>query len=208
MILDTKNIIPLKGHLECHLFENEYIGLPLTLYYTIEIPLKPFDSGHNYVDQPTNTSVIIEWIKFCDKEKSKQAKNWKNLVGQEFDLSYKDETAEGSIYLGSEHCQIDSKIKFLALKETIFDVELEMVINFNIEVSNLSKNGRVIINTQIEFIGFILYDFETLPSLKSESNLLKIIDKYIDLNVYETQLNPYKYGNYRNADWKQLKPRK
>ncbi len=87
MTLNIKDIQPRKGQMSCNLWENSTINLPLALYYAIEIPLQPFDSGHDYADQPTNTSIMLEWAKFIDQATGRQEANWKNLVDRQFTLS-------------------------------------------------------------------------------------------------------------------------
>jgi hypothetical protein len=205
MRLDIEQIKPLKGQFKCNLFENVNIGLPLALYYSIEIPLQTFNTGHDYVSQPVDTSFGIEWIRFVDKSDELQEKKWTNLVGKEFELSYDNETAEGSIYLGTEHCQFNSIINFLSLHDTTFDIELQMAIDFNIDTVNLDENGFVKIKTQVDFEGLVLYDNSFLPSFDNQHNPLDIIGNFIDLNVYQSTLT--KYEN-TNVDWKQLKPKK
>ena len=86
MSLNINKIIPLKGQLRCNLFENISVGLPLTLYYSIEIPLRKFNNGHDYVSQPVETSIVIDWIRFIGKVDNIQEKNWTELVGREFEL--------------------------------------------------------------------------------------------------------------------------
>ena len=205
MSLDIEQIKPLKGQFKCTLFENANIGLPLTLYYSIEIPLQTFYSGHDYVSQPVDTSFGIEWIRFIDKSNDIQEKNWTNLVGKEFELSFENETAEGTIYLGTEHCQFNSVIKFLSLNDTTFDIELQMAIDFNIDTINLDESGLVKIKTQVDFEGLVLYDSKYLPSFKNQPNPLEIIEKFTDLNVYQLILTKYENPN---DDWKQLRPKR
>jgi len=203
MTLNINDIKPLKGNLNCYLWENSTINLPLSLYYSIIIPLKPFNSGHNYVEQPTNTSIVIEWIKFIDKENKQQVTNWKTLVGRKFILSYDNQQAEGSIYLGAEHLNLDSELQFLSLNGTTFDIELKMSIDFNIETTQLDTDGLVKINTQLEFDGLRIFH-KQLPSFRKTSNPLNLIENYVDLSVYQTELTKF---DSNIADWKHLKPR-
>ena len=203
MTLNIKDIQPLKGQMNSNLWENSHINLPLTLYYSIEIPLQPFNSGHDYVDQPTNTSIMLEWAIFSDGHNEQQERNWKNLVGRQFKLSYDDETAEGSIYLGIEHCQFNSEINFLSLRGTTFDIELKMAVDFNIETSNLDTDGLVKIKTQVDYDGLRIYHTQ-LPTFQKADNQLSLIGKFIDLSVYQTDLTRF---DNENVEWKHLRPR-
>jgi len=203
MTLNIKDIQPLKGKMSCNLWENSHINLPMTLYYSIEIPLQPFDSGHDYVDQPTDTAIMIEWAIFSDGQNERQERNWKNLVGRQFSLSYDDETAKGSIYLGTEHCQFNSEINFLSLNGTTFDIELKMAVDFNIETSNLDADGLVKIKTQVDYDGLRVYHTQ-LPTFQKADNQLALTGKYIDLSVYQADFTRF---DNENVDWKHLKPR-
>ena len=169
MPLNIRDIEPINGQMSCNLWENSHINLPLTLYYSIEIPLQPFNSGHDYVDQPTDTSIKIEWITFSDAQNGQQEHNWKNLVGKQFNLSYDDETAEGSIYLGTEHCKFNSQINFLSLNGTTFDIELKMAVDFNIETFNLDEDGHVKIKTKVDYDGIRIFHTQ-LPTFQKANN--------------------------------------
>ena len=153
MPLDIHEIKPLKGQLSSNLFENESIGLPLTLFFTIEIPLEAFDSGHDYVEQPTSTSIVMEWIRFVDPGAGKPETDWKNLTGKEYEISYEEDTGEGSIYLGSEHCPFNSRIRFLSLSGRTFDIEITLTVDFNIDTIHLDDDGGFTIRTELDYTG-------------------------------------------------------
>jgi len=203
MPLDIKDIKPLRGKLTSNLWENSHIGLPLTLFYSIEIPLEPFNSGHTYVDQPISTSIIIEWIKFINSTTGQNERNWKALTRNEYLISYEDDTAEGSIYLGTEHCQFNSLIRFLSLTDTTFDIELTLAVEFNIEADKLDENGQFTIKTQVDYEGLLLYDNNLLPTFSNINEPMNIISDFVDKTVYEPRLT-----NYENphVQWRQLRP--
>ena len=204
MPFDIKEVRPLPGAMHCILWENSYTNLPLSLFYSIEIPLQPLNTGHEYVDQPTETSFVIEWIRFEDKQKREQERNWKNLLGREFFLSYNDQNAEGSIYLGSEHCQFNCSIKFNNLNETVFDIELAMDIDFNTATMHLLDVRLSKIGVSLEYEGLKLLPPEMLPSFENEKDPLTHIRRFIDTSVYENVLIPEGIDETR---WKRLKPK-
>ena len=205
MPLDVRDIKPLRGKLTSNLSENSHIGLPLTLFYSIEIPLEPFDSGHTYVDQPTSTSIVIEWIKFINTVTGQNERNWKDLAGNKYLISYDNDTGEGSIYLGSEHCQFNSLFRFLSLTDTTFDIELTLAVEFNIEANNLDENGQFSIKAQVDYEGLLLYDNNSLPTFSKFNEPMTIISDFVDETAYEPELTNY---DNPHVQWRQLRPRK
>lgn len=203
MPLDINKIQPQKGTFSCNFWENDYTGLPLTLFYAIEIPLAPFDTGHDYVTQPASTSIVMEWLKLANPATNANEKNWKNLAGKEFSISYEDGTGEGSIYLGTEHCPFNSTIRFTALNNTTFDIEITLKVDFNIETLNLGSDGKFKINTQVDFKGLLLYDNNSLPAFANTDKPMEIIEKFIDKEAYRSQLTDY---DNPHVKWRLLKP--
>ena len=86
---------PKEGRISYHWFENQHVGLSLTRFHVIEIPLEPFDSGLEYEETPVETSLIFEWIKLDIEDPS-------DLNGLEINNQKLPDT-EASIYLGSAH---------------------------------------------------------------------------------------------------------
>lgn len=85
----------LPARIESYWFENDNIGLKNTLFNRVYIPLKPFDSGLDYEDQPVETEIVLEWYKL---ELADPAK----LDGLDLNHdNYAD--AEGSVYIGGAH---------------------------------------------------------------------------------------------------------
>ncbi len=204
MPLDINHIQPQHGTMHACLWENTHTGLPLSLFYTLEIPLQPFDTGHEYVDQPASTSIMIEWINFSPLGSSKNISNWKYLLGNEYVISYETQTGEGSIYLGTEHCPFNSSIRFFSLEENTFELELTLAVDFNIETKNLPENGLFKLKTKVDYNGLLLYNNSVLPSLKITNEPMNVIAGFIDASVYETSLVPYDNGYVL---WQQLRPK-
>jgi hypothetical protein len=204
MPLNVSDIRTQKGEFSCNLWENENIDLPLTLFYSIEIPLHPFDTGHDYVSQPTSTSISIDWIKFLDPRTGENIRDWRDLLGKEFFIVDEDGGGQGTIYLGTEHCPFNSKIKFLSLSGVTFDVELTLKVAFNIEAIGLDEDGQFVVNAQISFEGLHLYDNDSLPTFSKLKKPLELISDFINLDAFEPELRPY---DNPHVDWRQLKPR-
>jgi hypothetical protein len=86
---------PLDGTIEHYWFENKHVGLTRTLFHRILIPLAPFDSGLDYVEQPERTELVVEWINLGLKDPAA-------LNGIEIAMG-RTRDVEASIYLGAAH---------------------------------------------------------------------------------------------------------
>jgi hypothetical protein len=86
---------PLEGTIEHYWFENEHVGLARTLFHRIRIPLEPFDSGLEYVQQPEETELVVEWINLGLDDPAA-------LDGVEI-ATGRTPDVEASIYLGGAH---------------------------------------------------------------------------------------------------------
>jgi hypothetical protein len=85
----------LEGTIEHYWFENELVGLPRTLFHRIRIPFEPFDSGLDYVQQPEQTELVVEWINLGLDDPAA-------LDGVEIAMGQTPDV-EASIYLGAAH---------------------------------------------------------------------------------------------------------
>ena len=86
---------PQEGTIEHYWFENEHVGLARTLFHRIRIPFEPFDSGLDYVPQPEQTELVVEWINLGLDDPAA-------LDGVEIAMG-KTPDVEASIYLGAAH---------------------------------------------------------------------------------------------------------
>lgn len=122
-----------EGIIEYYWFENENIDLRNTLFHRIVIPLEPFDSGLDYVEQPEKTEIVIEWINLGLADPSL-------LAGVEI-TSKATKNVESSVYIGSAHNWID--IESLHLKKIApnkYEVSAKIMVEFEIE--GVGKNEK------------------------------------------------------------------
>jgi hypothetical protein len=139
-----KLAVPLPGEIDSHWFENEHIGLANTLFHRITLPLAPFDSGCDYITQPEDTEVCIEWIKASLADPAQ-------LDGLKL-TSKKFPDMEASIYLGAAHNWVT--IKKLLLTRTApdtYDIQLDALIDF--ETEGIAKNAALKLTTQARYRG-------------------------------------------------------
>lgn len=131
--------IALRGEIESYWFDNENINLKKTLFHKITIPLKPFDSGLDYVDQPEKTEFIFDWYKL-------NIKNFEEI--ESLNLSSRNyPSSEASIYIGSVHnwCEVEY-LKFKSIGNNRFEIKGKIKIDFEIE--SLAKNEMFSFQTE------------------------------------------------------------
>ena len=130
------------GIVEKYWFENKNIGLKKTLFHRINIPLKPFDSGLDYVEQPENTEIVIEWLKL-------DLENPYDLDGLEI-TSQNYEDLEASIYIGGAHNQCEVlTLQLHKVGVDKYEICCELKINF--ESEGVAKDELFKFETKIIF---------------------------------------------------------
>ena len=132
------------GTIEYYWFENENIGLKNTLFHRISIPLEPFDSSLEYVEQPEDTLLMIEWINLGIKDPSL-------LAGIEI-TSESTKDVEASIYIGAAHNW--TNIHTLHLKEIApnkYEIYGKVTVEFENEM--VAKNEDFEFTTTAVFTG-------------------------------------------------------
>ncbi len=135
-----------EGTIEYYWFENESVGLKKTIFHRISIPLEPFDSGLDYVEQPEDTLLMIEWINLG-------LNNPSLLAGVEI-TSEATKDVEASIYIGAAHNW--TNIHSLHLKE--------------IEPNKYEIHGKVTVEFENEMVAKNEdYEFETTAIFTGEA---------------------------------------
>lgn len=134
---------PLAGYIEHYWFENENIGLPRTLYHRVVVPFEPFDSGLEYVPQPEETALVVEWAKLNLDHPS-------HLDGVDLSMD-KLPGVEASIYLGGAHNWTELKRFTLTETATGFRVSCIAVVDF--ETEGVGKNEALEFQTTAVYRG-------------------------------------------------------
>ncbi len=136
-----------KGTTEKYWFENEFVGLKRTLFHRVYIPLKPFNSGLDYEEQPLETMIVMEWLNL-------------NLPDPDDldNLSLKSTPEDGievSIYLGCAHNPCDIiELHWKKISNNTYAVVGELLIDFEFE--------RVAKNEFFKFETTIVFDTKTI----------------------------------------------
>lgn len=130
------------GIIEKYWFENKDISLENTLFHRINIPLKPFDSGLEYEEQPVQTDISIEWINL-------QLENPDDLDNVSLESS-KNNQVECSIYVGSAHNPCDiKKLTLNKVDSEKYKIEGELFVDF--EHEGVAKSESFSFSTTVDY---------------------------------------------------------
>jgi hypothetical protein len=130
-----------KGSAEKYWFENQLTGLKRTLFHRVYIPLKPFDSGLDYEEQPVKTTIIMEWLNLNLPDP--------NDLDNLFLKSTQEDEMEVSIYIGGAHnpCNI-IEMTWKRMSTSSYTVVGELAVDF--EYEGVAKNELFKFQTTIE----------------------------------------------------------
>ena len=139
-IQDKTEALP--GIIESYWFENEHIGLENTLFHKLEIPLKSFDSGLEYDDNPLDTVIVFDWYKLNIKDPEDL-----NGINMSHEI-YTD--AEASVYVGCAHnwCHV-KKLSLEAIGNNQYKVTGELIIEF--ENEGVGENEPFVFSTTASY---------------------------------------------------------
>src|SRR5688500_6168346 len=78
--IPVRLFVPQKGWMQARIFANHHAGIKPTLFYDIEIPLEPFNSGLNSVSESTTTGFRLNFIRF-------PLTDWRQFDGRVFEVN-------------------------------------------------------------------------------------------------------------------------
>jgi len=116
---------PMAGRLTARVFSNPHVGLPATLFFDIEIPLRPFE----FDGALQTTAVRLDFIRF-------PVSDWRQFEDREFrfPVSPRPGYIDGSVYLGEAHNPCDvTRIRFGPLAGRTLQAELDLRFDFEYE---------------------------------------------------------------------------
>ena len=142
------------GTLGATLFENEHVGVPLSLFFDVVIPIEPFEfDGEN-----VKTSVRLEFIEM-------PVDDWRDLAGREFTFPTNPEPGyiDASLYLGHVHNPVDvTRIRFAHPTGNVWPVAIDMVVDFTYE--GPQERGRVSLDWHTD----LTFEHEVLDRIFAE----------------------------------------
>ena len=116
---------PTVGTLTARLFSNEHIGLPLTLFFDIDLPVQPFE----FNGEPQETSIRLEFIEI-------PVGDWREIFGQSFRFPINPEPGyiDGSVYIGNAHNPVDVRqIRFAQAAGNRVPIVADICVDFTQE---------------------------------------------------------------------------
>jgi hypothetical protein len=168
---------PLPGQMTAHLVENPAFGLPRTLWYTITIPLKPFNSGLEYETQPVTTAIELEFLR-------KAQDDWRRLLGTS--IQAVGDESNSSIYLGSAHNPIDIySITFTRTQGLWFNLDCTLFCDFAFE--NVGESTVLELTTSVVFTGLVMPRDFIHATTVDRDHVQRIAAPFVNLDGYHLE---------------------
>lgn len=137
----TRVLNPKRGTMTARVFDNPHTGIPPTLFFDIEIPVRPF----KYKGKMQRTEVLLNFINF-------RVADWRELPGREFTFptNPKKGYIDGSMYLDHAHNPADTtRIRFGPLKgKKTLPASLDIEFDFTFE--GPEQLGKVAVTSQVD----------------------------------------------------------
>ena len=179
-----------KAILNAKIFKNEFLLMPATLFYSIEINLEEFQIDN----QKITTSFYLDFIRL-------NIYNLKELENRSFEFPINPEIGfiDSSIYLFDVHNPIDvSQIEFSTIKNNSIDATLYFDINFEYENTGYSKLNNCALKLDLQF-GELSIDTEIMSAENfDEKTANEIVSAFSDLNNYEKPILQDQQIIYKN----------
>ena len=149
---NLKKLIPENAILTSFFFENSFLDIPKTLYYKIEIGLKPFIIEGETVE----TSIVLGFIDL----KISELKEIENKTFH-FPINPEKGYIDGSIYLFDVHNPFDVKqITFGKFKDNLIETTFLFNIDFEFEGTEYQNINDVKMKANLQ-IGELNKDLDT-----------------------------------------------
>lgn len=169
-------IVPKEGKIDGLIFENEYVHIPMTLFYSIEVELNTFEIDDEVID----TSLILDFIIF-------DINDLKELENESFDFPIHPETGyiDSSVYILWTHHPVSvSKITFGKIDNGYIAVSID----YNIEYlhSNVQDLAFRKLSTTLKLDKLSIYS-EILELTQNNINsAIELMSKFYNVEGLES----------------------
>lgn len=168
-------IVAKYGKINGLIFENDYVKIPMTLFYTIEVELADFKID----DEVINTSFVLDFIDF-------KVKDLQEIEHQTFSFSVYPQTGyiDASVYILWTHHPVSvSKITFGKLDDGFISVSID----YNIEYlhSNVQDLAFRTLNTILELDKLSIDPQILEPTQDNLANAIELMAKFYNVRKLE-----------------------
>jgi hypothetical protein len=158
------------GEIYCHLFENPRTGLPRNIYWSFTLDFDPIE----YEGAEWETSMTAEWLTL-------PLRDWRDLAGRAFTLSYGDGDAEASFYAREHHIAKTARLEIGMRNGRTFELAMEMIVDFQGLTGadhnpNMTVQGRAV----VPYAGAIVVPDNLVPTLNTPAEVARAVSRYLD----------------------------
>jgi hypothetical protein len=159
----AEKLQPLKGSIRGHIFQNEAIAIPLTLFHEITVPLAPFELAGKTV----KTDLRLGFIRFG-------VSKLRELSGRMFAFPANpvEGYVDGSIYLCDVHSPVDLPRIIFGNVATAVPAEMDLRVLFELEQTGF-ENADVHLTVELAYEGVVL-------RASSVDDALRLAERLID----------------------------
>lgn len=169
-------IVPKGGKIDGLIFENDYVNIPMTLLYSIEVELETFEIDNEITD----TSLILDFISF-------NINDLKEFENRAFDFRIYPENnyIDASVYILWTHHPVSvSKLTF----GKIDNGYIAITINYNIEYlhSNVQDSMVRTLSTILKLDKLSIYSEILEPTQDNFASAIKLMSNFCNIEGLET----------------------
>ncbi len=169
-------IVPKGGKIDGLIFENDYVNIPMTLFYSIEVELDTFEIDNEVMD----TSVILDFIDF-------KINDLQELESQTFNFPMHPDTGyiDASVYILWTHHPVSvSKIAFGKIENGYIAVSID----YNIEYLDSSVQDLAFrtLSTTLKLDKLSIYSEILQPTKDNFNGAVELMSKFYNVEGLET----------------------
>lgn len=168
-------IIPKGGKIDGLIFENDYVNIPMTLFYTIEIELETFEVDNEIME----TSLILDFISF-------KINDLKELENRAFDfLIYPENNyIDASVYILWTHHPVSvSRIIFGKIENGYIAVSIDYSVEYL--HSNVQDLAIRTLSTTLKLDKLSIYSEILEPTEDNFDDAMELMSKFYNIKGLE-----------------------
>ncbi|KRU22520.1 hypothetical protein [Psychrobacter piscatorii] len=169
-------VVPKGGKIDALIFKNDYVNIPMTLFYSIEVELDTFEIDNEVID----TSLILDFI-------SVDINDLKQLENRAFDFPIYPEKnyIDASVYILWTHHPVSvSKLTFGKVENGYISV----TIDYNIEYLHSNVQDSVVrtLSTTLKLDKLSIYSEILEPTEDNFASAIELMSNFYNIEGLET----------------------